>query len=80
MLTHFTLPVERGRLAVNGIGFQKHLANIVERTPGGIAHAVKLIDFGEFGQHVSDVLAHLRVAQTKTVVKVLADQLDEELL
>ena len=80
VLAHLALAVERRRRPVNRVGFEQHLADIVERALVGIAKLKHLLDFAELRQHVDDVVLHLGIAQADVTVEVVVDQFAEQRL
>ncbi len=80
MLAHLALAVERRRRAIDGVGLEQHLANVVERALVGIAQLQHLLDLAELGQHVDDVVLHLGVAQSNVAVEVVMNEFGEQRL
>ena len=63
-----------------GSALQQHLANVSQRAAGGVAHLEQLLALAEFGQDVDDIVLNFGIAQSDVAVKMLVDQVGEQLL
>src|SRR5437764_6236496 len=80
VLTDLTFAIERRRRAVYWVGFQQHLAHVVQRTIPGVLNLEQLVRFAELGQQVRDIGHDLRIANANFVCVVLPHQVFKELL
>ncbi len=80
VFAHLALAVEGRRRAVDGVGFEQHLAYIVQRTSVGIADLEQLLALAELCQDISDVVLHFGIAEANLTVEMVVNQFGEQLL
>src|SRR5215472_487392 len=80
VLAHLAFTIERGCWPVNRIGFQQHLAYIIERAIGSVSDFEELIGVTKFCEQMRDVADQLRITNADFFCIVSADEFNKQLL
>ena len=80
VFAHLALAIERRRGAVDGIGFEQHLADIGQRTIGRVMNLEQLIGFAELRQQMRNIGDDLRIANADFFGVVPSHQILKQLL
>src|ERR1035437_8280564 len=80
MFLTLALAVEGRRRSVDWVGFEQHLADILQRAAIGGANAKEVLHIAALGEHGGDVLFDLGIAEADVGVEVAIYQVEEHFL